>query len=337
MNTPHAKSPCCQGKIRKFGSRRRQCVNCHRTFRIRKKKRGRKPKRESEQLALQYLNKALPSLRVMAEQRNCGKNKLQARLKRSLAVLIKKNCYRWKSRLKTAKKLIVVADAIWYRVKGQKYTIYVVLLRPLNSNQAVVCPPVVCPGHEGMIGWRKALQVIPEHLRQRVLGLVCDGAGSLVSLVKARGWILQRCHFHLLAAVKNYLSCGPRSTNRPYAQAVLKLVQMFLTTINQRQLDKLTKKLNQIYQTSASRGLRRVFRGLVRDQEDYHAYLKHPRLNLPATSNAAESEVQQIRDLMYRCRGFRGLAALQNWLVALTIFKPTIACNGKKKEKNQPN
>src|SRR4029453_9131404 len=45
MHSCHAKSPCCQAKIYHFGSRRRQCSQCKRTWRIRKKRRGGKPRR----------------------------------------------------------------------------------------------------------------------------------------------------------------------------------------------------------------------------------------------------------------------------------------------------
>src|SRR5512145_827961 len=45
MHSWHAKSPCCRAKIYHFGSRRRQCSHCKRTWRIRNKRRGRKPRR----------------------------------------------------------------------------------------------------------------------------------------------------------------------------------------------------------------------------------------------------------------------------------------------------
>ena len=45
MHSCHAKFPCCQAKIYHFGSRRRQCSQCKRTWRIRKKRRGGKPRR----------------------------------------------------------------------------------------------------------------------------------------------------------------------------------------------------------------------------------------------------------------------------------------------------
>ena len=45
MHSWHAKSPCCRAKIHHFGSRRHQCSYCKRTWRIRNKRRGRKPRR----------------------------------------------------------------------------------------------------------------------------------------------------------------------------------------------------------------------------------------------------------------------------------------------------
>lgn len=49
MHSWHAKSPCCRAKIHHFGSRRHQCSYCKRTWRIRNKRRGRKPRRAHPQ------------------------------------------------------------------------------------------------------------------------------------------------------------------------------------------------------------------------------------------------------------------------------------------------
>lgn len=330
MNIQHAKSPCCRATIQHFGKRRRRCSQCHKTWRIRKKKRGRKLKRTNEQLIVSYLQKRSPPLRISAHQKGRSKSRLQRELNRSLKKYIKEHGNDWLSLLKHRGKLIAIADAIWYRVHGQKYTIYIILLRPLNTNQAVICPPLTVVGHEGLLGWKAAFDGLPANLKTRIAGVVCDGAGSLVALIKFHGWIVQRCHFHLIAAVQNYLTTGPRSLNRKYACEVMGIVQKFLVS---RKPESFLQKLEVVRQLSRSRGLRRVLNGLILNYTDYHSYQKYPGLHLPATSNSAESCIQCIRDLMYRCRGFRSLAALQYWLTAIIIFKSTIRCNGK----DQPN
>ncbi|OHA08431.1 MAG: hypothetical protein A3A44_00795 [Candidatus Sungbacteria bacterium RIFCSPLOWO2_01_FULL_60_25] len=122
-------------------------------------------------------------------------------------------------------KLILIADAIWYRVGGERSTIYVLLLRPRTGTEAVIWPPYLAPGHEDLAGWKGALAAVPGSIRARIGALVCDGATGVVNLGYRNGWLLQRCQFHLLAAVQNYLTTGSRSAQRAYATGVLTAVQ----------------------------------------------------------------------------------------------------------------
>lgn len=333
MNTKHTKSPCCKAKIQYWGKRRRYCVQCHKTWRIRQKKRGRKLKRTDEKMVIKYLNKQLPPLRILAQQKHCGKSLLQTKLQRSLKLYVQKNQEKWKTPLFRCKNLIAIADAIWYRINGQKYIIYVILLRPINSFNAIICPPIILSGNEDAFGWQQAFQALPLTLKNRIIALVCDGAVSLTNLAKNQQWIIQRCHFHLISAVQNYLTTGPRSNQRIYALNVMRAVQQLLITNDREKLLSILMILIKVHNKSKSRGLRRVLSGLLQIYRDYHSYLKYPQLHLPTTSNTAESFIQCVRDFMYRCRGFRSLKSLKYWLAALSIFKKTIKCNGKKPTK----
>ncbi|MEK9158893.1 MAG: hypothetical protein AAB673_02735 [Patescibacteria group bacterium] len=284
-------------------------------------------------MVIKYLNRQLPPLRVLAQQRNYGRSVLQTRLQRSLKIYVQKNQERWKRALPRSGDLIAVADAIWYRVAGQKHTIYIILLRPVQSSRAVICPPLILPGHEDYLSWQQAFDNLPLNFKTRILALICDGGTGLILTARFHGWIIQRCHFHLLSAVQNYLTTGPRSAQRAYALHVLQTAQRLLKTNKPKELLSILTELTEIRRRSTSRGLRRVLGGLLQNYPDYHNYLKHPQLNLPTTSNSAESFIQCIRDLMYRGRGFRSLTTLKCWLTAVSIFKKTIQCNGKKPTK----
>lgn len=333
MKLKHAKSPCCGASIQRFGQRRRRCAKCHSTWRIRKKKRGRKQKRTHSNLALSYLQKSVPSIREIAKRRKCGKDSVQVRLQRSLKFFVKQEKEDWWKSLKNISQLIAIADAIWYRVKGQPYTIYIILLRPINETQAIICPPIIVSGHESFNGWKQSFDSLPVTLKRRIIALICDGAVTLVTLAQLRNWIIQRCHFHLIASIQNYLGASSRSKQRAYGFYVLKIVQQLLQINDPEKTKRICQKLCEIRQRSKSRGLRRVLSGLLTNYRDYQTYLDYPELNLPTTSNSAESFIQCIRDLMYRCRGFRSLSTLTNWLTALSLFKKTIRCNGKKSTK----
>lgn len=337
MKKLHARSPCCRASIQRFGQRRRRCARCHRTWRIYKKKRGRKRKRANQDLIISYLEKSMPALRVIAKRKSCSKDSIQVMLRRSLELYVKQKKKQWWLSLKNNGSLIAIVDAIWYHVGKEFYTIYVILLRPIESIQATICPPVIIQGREDFHGWEEAFNSLPDILKKRIIVLVCDGATSLVALARLKKWILQRCHFHLIAAVQNYLTTGPRSAHRDYAFCVLDTVRELLGTNDPKKVQKMRRKLGEIRQASNSRGMRRVLGGFIKSYKDYHTYLNYPELNLPTTSNSAESFIQCVRDLMYRCRGFRSYTTLNNWLTALSLFKKTIRCKGKNQPKNQPN
>lgn len=333
MKKLHAKSPCCRASIQRFGQRRRRCAKCCRTWRVHKKRRGRKQKRVNQSLAISYLERSIPSLRIIAKQKGCSKDSIQVMLRRSLELYVKQRKKQWWLSLKSGGSLIAVADAIWYHVGKEFYTIYIILLRPVESTEAIICPPVIIQGREDFNGWEQVFNSLPRCLKKRIIALVCDGATSLVNLARLNKWIVQRCHFHLIASVQNYLTTGPRSAYRDYAFYVLDTVRELLRTNDSKNVQRLRRKLWEIRLKSKSRGIRRVLGGLIKHYKDYHAYLNYPELNLPTTSNSVESFIQCVRDLMYRCRGFRSYTTLNNWLTVLSLFKKTIRCNGK----NQPN
>ena len=163
--------------------------------------------------------------------------------------------------------------------------------------------------------------------------MVCDGATGVTHCARRHGWILQRCHFHLIASVQNYLTTGPRSLHRAFAFRVLRIVRTALLTRSQSKLQYALAKLGAIRSRSRSRGLRRVLGGLIEHIDEHRTYLRHPGLSLPITSNSAESFIQRVRDLLYRCRGFKNLSRLSLWITAIAIYKKHIRCRGK----NQPN
>lgn len=280
-------------------------------------------------MAEAFLEKRLPPLRVLAKQKDNDKDHLQRKLRASLMAYHKQEANNWKEQLPKGA-LIAVADAIWYMLSDRKHAIYVILLRSVKDDIATVTPPILIEGHEDMAGWMRAFKNLPLELQKRIQAVVCDGGVGIVGTVRAHGWILQRCHFHLLAAVQNYLTSGPRSARREYALFVLRHIQKFLVG---KHLKAEADILQEVAHTSKSHGLRRVLGGLLRDRADYHAYLHYPELRLPTTSNSAESAIRSIRDLMSRCRGFRSREATELWLTAWAVHKKTIHC----RPKNQPN
>lgn len=325
MNILHEKFPCCQGLIRRFGNRRRQCGCCKKTWTVWKKKRGRKHLRTNTKVLSRYLTN-----RKFSFKSQVSKEGVRRRLTASLNYFLTHTS--WKYPLADSD-LIAVADGMHQILEGQSYIVYLVLLRPVDLNQAWIMPPLLVPGGESAVGWQQALHRLKPGFSNRIKALVCDGDPHLVHQARLLGWLIQRCHFHLLASIKNYVTAGPLSRHKTFGKLILETVQEILVTRDEKRVEELVKEIWNLVRLAKNPKLRGRLKGLIRNLDDFRTYLKYPKLNLPTTSNAAESLVQVIRDLQYRARGFRTKKSFQHWLTAICLFKKIITCNGKYQQK----
>lgn len=224
---------------------------------------------------------------------------------------------------------IAIADAMWQMIEGQMCCVYFLLLRPVDSNTAWIMPPCVVPGGESAIGWQVTLDCIPADLRKQIKVIVCDGDPHLVYQARVTyGWLIQRCHFHLIASIKNYATTGPLSRNQTLGKIVLTAVRASLVTSDELELEEVLLEIGLLSKLVKNKKLRARLRGLLKYINDFRTYKKYPELNLPLTSNAAESLVQCVRDLQYRARGFRTVSSFMRWVTGLCLAKKKIICNG---------
>ncbi|MDP4001007.1 MAG: transposase [bacterium] len=189
-------------------------------------------------------------------------------------------------------------------------------------------PPLLVPGGESAVGWLKALNSLKPNLSKRIKALICDGDPHLVHQARLKGWLIQRCHFHLLASIKNYVTAGPLSRNQTFGKLVLRTVQKTISNLKTPDVNELWS----LVRLAKNPKLRGRLRGLIKNLDDFRTYLRYPELNLPTTSNSAESLVQVVRDLQYRTKGFRTKKSFLRWLNAVCLNKKSMTCNGK----NQP-
>ena len=77
MKKLHAKSPCCSADAVRFGKRRKQYAEYKKTWRIRKKQRGRDWIRGSVPLLLRFLNHAIGSSEARAKSKEKTARTLQ--------------------------------------------------------------------------------------------------------------------------------------------------------------------------------------------------------------------------------------------------------------------
>jgi transposase-like protein len=242
---------------------------------------------------------------------------------------VEKNRDGWSASLPKHGRFIAVADAIWHRIRGKKITIYLIFLRPVHSNEATIALPVFVSGHEDGKGWEEAWKQIPLAYKRRICALVCDGQWWLIAFGFRQGWVVQRCQFHLLANLQMYLGIRDRKRN----SKVLALVYALFTATNSKRSRRILRELKHIRVLSKSRGLRRVLSGLETNHRDFQSYLRYSKLNLPTTTNTAESCISGVRELMRRCRGFRSEETIRLWITGYVLWRKTIHCNGKNQQK----
>ena len=324
MNTTHAKSPCCRARINKFGERRRQCNLCQKTWRIRRKRRGRKRIRVTTIRIENYLfGNSLPTAKL-AQRINKNRELVRRRLKSGLVKYLAKRSWE----MPPPGNLILIADAMWQGLEGVCCTIYLCLVRPIDSDRAYILKPVIISDGESYEGWKTVLSALPDELRSRIVALVCDGHTGLLILGRNYGWHIQRCHFHVLARIYKYASPGKLRRQGNFALFTLGAVRGALKCSS----DDLEYFLDDIkFASKIARNilLRRVLSGLHGHIEDYRTYLRYPEYNLPITSNAAESLIGLIRGLLFRARGFRTIDSFTQWLEAFCLHKKYVKCRGK--------
>lgn len=324
MKPIHAKSPCCQGRIIKFGKRRRQCIECRKTWRIRRKKRGRKSKRSDQKFVLKYLNREIAPLYTLARKQRQSERALRNRLKRSRDKLLSQTSW---PRLPQGP-LLAVADGMIVSLKRTQYTFYFIVLRPVNSNQALVTRPYCKLGAEVAKGWTEAFDQLPGSVKSRIKALICDGHRGLISVGQHNNWLVQRCHFHILAAIQGRRSKWIRSRHQALGQLIYRLTSNILTNTDQARVIESLIKIKEIALNTSSPQLRKILLGFVSYHEDFRTYLEHPELQLPKTTNSVESLISMVRNLCYRARGFRTLNSLTQWIEAFLKKKQRITCNG---------
>ena len=138
MHSWHANSWCCRAKIYHFGSRRRQCSQCKRTWRIRKKQRGRKPRRARPGTLKAVLLDGR-TLKTLAPRYGLTHQGLSRRFRGSLRQFISRS-----RELRLPKgPLVLVLDGLYFRFRGKDWVLYLMAVKPCHQNRAVFLDPVL--------------------------------------------------------------------------------------------------------------------------------------------------------------------------------------------------
>ena len=162
---------------------------------------------------------------------------------------------------------------------------------------------------------------------------MCDGHNGLVKEARWRGWILQRCHFHLIARIQSRCSKWKTGRRREEGQRIYHLTKEVLGNRDMTRVQTALNELEVIGWTHRSPELRKVLSGFVNNYDNYRTYLTHPVLRLPITNNTMESLNSIVERVRKQANGFRSLKATHAWIIVTLKTRGRIACNPK----NQPN
>lgn len=316
MNTLQGKSPCCQAKIYKCGGKRKQCSLCKKTWSIRQKKRGRKPKRPNADLLRKVLGKGYKASHLAERKGSVSRSALSQRLKKAMSAATRTNKYPigW---------LVLIADALWFELDGKRWTLYMLAVRSTTGGLAHFLDPLLLPGRETGTGWAVALDSMPPEIDNRVVALVSDGFRGLCQLTGRKAWVSQRCHFHLLAQFKVQLGFWKKMPDHPVRKEIYNVVCQLLKT-TEHEIAYSENLYELLTAKQCPHRYREVGIEFLRRLPEFRSYLNYPDLHLPHTTGCIESFNKIIRD---RCKHVRTPEALRLRALSLTRVRTTVRCN----------
>lgn len=327
MATQHAKSPCCRGRINRFGKRRRQCSICKHTWRIRQKHRGRKRKR----FATALLSRILLEKHTIAQERRIirlSRSGIAARYVKAMRSLVGRR----HSLHFLSSPYALLGDGLYFRFKRREWVMYLMAVKSARGKKAYFLDSVLLEGRECYERWVQAIATIPLPVKKRICAFVSDGFRGSQLLSEQNHWLHQRCHFHLLANLVR--GKGKRRYRIRSSRLRDKLMETTRIILNSQsphllaQARKTTRRL--IHRSTCPPYIRKQSLEFLEREQDFRTYLQYPKLHLPTTTNAIESTGQMMR------RVTRTARTPQSLLLRATAFlrlKKFVICNGN----HQPN
>lgn len=323
MNNMHEKiSSCCRAKIHRFGNKRRQCSGCKKTWTLWKKKRGRDPLRPNHNLLRKIVVEKQSLLSPRFNRQNHTVGALSFRLRRTMERFLR----RVGPNRAPHGPLILVIDALWFSFGDTRWTLYLTATRNVQCDTAVVLEPVLLPGRENNRDWTDIIARIPFNVRKRAVGFVCDGFRGTDRLVNEYGWIIQRCHFHLLAQLQVNRGRWKRLPDSLQREAIYTAIRNVLEA-QPENLNRCVRRLTALLvKNDCPKRLGMIGREFLRRLNQFRSYRNYPKLRLPVTTNSIESLNKIIRS---HCRHLRTPESLLLRTKVLIRMRKTIACKPK--------
>ena len=321
MAPRHAKSPCCSAPVRRFGKRRRQCTDCKRTWSIRKKRRGPKPVRTAHALLSRVL---LDGHTLKEESRHFGTLKrsgIARRFERAVRSFVSTPA----PRLSHGPYAFIV-DGVYFTFERREWVLYLMAVKPARSRRMYFLDPVLVRGRERLGVWSDTFDALPKRIAKCIRALVSDGLPGFPELAARKGWVYQRCHFHLLASlVRGKGMRRYRTRGSTVRERVLEYARILLADEPKKHRHARAALRRYASDPSCPAYARKHVKELLLREEDFRSYLMHPLLNLPTTTNAMESTGRLVR------KATRTARTPESLLLRATAYlrlKRSVTCNG---------
>ena len=326
MNSKHAKSPCCGARVRRFGPRRRQCVQCQHTWTIRPRKRGRPAHRMPTCVLHRVLVEGFALGQLFSKRPGVALPAYRYRFRQALRRFVARP-----SPQKIPRgPLVLLADGLWFEFDGLPWVLYLTALKPCRGNYAIFLDPQLLPGKEGASSWQQALAAIPPDATRRIQAMVVDNLPGMRRLAHERQWVLQLCNFHLLLKLQAQRR-GVRYMLRggPVREKIHQLIRSALELPDGDLLSRTLKRLERLSQGDCGTPrIQTTVREFLRSLQFYRAHLTHPHLGLPRTTNSVESMCRLLREMFRSSRAGSNPASILLWAAALIRMRPRMTCNG---------
>jgi Transposase, Mutator family len=313
------KSKCCGAKTIRFGGRRRQCSVCNKTWSVRSAKRGPKQRR----MKCDYLNKIFNhgfKVKQLSLNSKLSVDVIYKIFANNLNVVVEqKRIVRVKG-----SKLILVVDAEWHYFKKKLWTLYFLAIKSTGAQTVVILDPILMPGKENTATWNEIFNQLPKSIKKRIIALVSDGIRGIETVTENNGWIIQRCHFHLLSALQKRRGKRASTPGRLIREEIYNSVKLALVEISTRRLNILCRRLALLSkEDGCPKAMRMIVRDFLRRFYEYRAYLDHPELSLPTTTNVMESVNSYVRE---KTKTIKTPNAWHKWAIACARIKSKFTC-----------
>ncbi len=326
MNSKHAKSLCCGAAVRRFGRRRRQCVQCHHTWTVRPRKRGRPAHRTTATFLHRVLVEGFTLPQLFSKRPGVELPAYRYRFRQALLRFVSRPAPQ-----KIARgPLVLLVDGLWFQFDGVPWVLYLTALKPCNGDYATFLDPMLLQGKEGATRWQKVMAAISPQAMRRIGAMVVDNLPGMQKLASQHGWVLQLCHFHLLLKLQAQRR-GMRYTLRggPVREEIHRLIRSALELPAGDRLARILERLRRLSRGDC--GTQRVqttVREFLKGLQFYRSYLAHPHLGLPHTTNSVESMGRLLREMFRSSRSGSNPKSVLLWATAFMRMRLHLKCNG---------